>query len=288
MAGRRGPRVVAAVTVLAAGLAGCASAGPPAEHPPAPRLVASATQFRPDEGTPNLHAGVTNLGTRPVTVTSATVVWPGFSWRTVRIPAVPVPAGQTAAFVVRYGAAHCDTHPGAPYLLTEVDGRRLRLPLKVDLPGLLPRLLEHACAEQRLARTALVDLRLGRHSVTGPSGEYLPGVVVLRRRPGAATPVTLVDLGGSVLFDVLPARHGALPARLRSAEPRLTVPVRVGSAGRCDPHARGNSSQTFLFSTYTRLGDDPVVRTIFVPPRATQALLLRLLDRACRAVEPAA
>lgn len=280
--------MVAAVTALVSGLAGCTSAAPPAEGPRVQRLLASATQFRPDEGTRNLHAGVTNLGPRTVTVTSARVVWPGFSWQTVRIPAAPVPAGQTAAFVVRYGAAHCDTHPGAPYLLAEVDGRRLRLPLKVDLPGLLPRLRAHACAELRLARTAMVDLRLGRRTVRGQGGEYLPGVVVIRRRPGTGAPVTLVDLGGSVLFELRPVRHDALPARLRPGAPLLRVPVRVGSAGRCDAHARGNSSQTFLFSTYTRLGDGPVLRSIFVPPLATQTRLLRLLDRACGSVGPAA
>jgi hypothetical protein len=284
---RRGVAAVGAVLVATCTVAGCAAARPAPERP-APGLLASVTQFRPDEGTRNLHAGITNRGGRPVTVTSATVVWSGFSWSTVRVPAEPVPPGQTAAFVVRYGAPHCATRPGAPYLRTVVDGRRLVLPLTVDIPGLLPRLRAHACGEQRLARTASLRLRLARRTVVRGGAEYLPGTVLLRRRPGTSTPVSVVDLGGSVLFDLVPAGEGALPFRLAPADRVRRLPVLVGSAGRCDPHARGNSSQTFLFSTYSRLGGGPVVRSIFVPAPSVQQRLWHLLDRACGAVGPAA
>ena len=254
------------------------------ESVPAPRLVASATQFRYDEGTPNLHAGVTNAGTTSVTVTSATLVWPGFRWPTVRIPAKPVPPGQTAAFVIRYGAARCGTDPGAPYLLATVDGQRRRLPLKVEDPGLLDRLRGSACARQRLARAVTLLLHLRRRTLVRQGQEALPGEVVLRRRAGSAEAVSVVDLGGSVLFDVTAAGGpGALPARLASHDAILRLRVLVGSAGRCDPHARGNSSQTFLFSVYTRVGSEPALRTIFIPSKRAQLRLLALLDRACRA-----
>jgi hypothetical protein len=249
-----------------------------------PRLVASATQFRYDEGTHNLHAGVTNAGTTPVTVTSATLAWSGFDWPTVQIPAQPVPPGQTAAFVIAYGAARCDTHPGAPYLLATVDGQRRRLPLQVDDPGLLDRLRQGACARQRLSRAVALTLHLRRHTVVRAGEELLPGEVVLRRRAGAGRAVSVVDLGGSVLFDLTAAGgRGALPARLAPPDRALRLPVLVGSAGRCDPHARGNSSQTFLFSVYTRLGTEPALRTIFVPSKPAQQRLLAVLDRACRA-----
>jgi hypothetical protein len=254
------------------------------ESAPPPRLVASATQFRYDEGTNHLHAGVTNAGTTPVTVTSATLTWSGFDWPTVRIPAQPVPPGQTAAFVIAYGAARCGTDTGAPYLLATVDGQRRRLALKVEDPGLLDRLRQAACARQRLARAVALTLHLRRHTVVRQGEELLPGEVVLRRRAGSSEAVSVVDLGGSVLFDVTAAGGpGALPARLAPPDRTLRLPVQVGSAGRCDPHARGQSSQTFLFSVYTRLGSDPPLRTIFVPSKPAQQRLLALLDRACRA-----
>lgn len=274
--------------VLATALASCTAAGTaPVRRTPA-RLVASATQFRPDEGTRNLHAGITNLGPGAVTVTAARVEWPGFTWPRVRVAPEPVPAGQTAAFLVRYGAARCETEPGAPYLVAVVDGRTRRLPLKIDLPGLLERLRAHACAQQRLSHAAGVRLRWARTTVAGRSGEYLPGALVLRRRAGTTAPVVVVGLSGSVLFDLLPARRGALPARLAPADDRLRLPVRVEPAGRCDGHARGQSQQTFLFSAYTRLDGAPAVRTTFLLDRQVQQRLQGLLDRACGRVGPAA
>ncbi len=279
----RGPArwLATLVLCLAALPAACSTAAP--SRPPAPRLRASATQFRPDEGTTRLHAGVTNLGRTAVTVTSATVVWPGFAWPTVRLPRAPVPVGQTAAFVIRYGAAHCHVGPGPAYLRAEVDGRSVRLRLRVQDPALLSRLHAHECARRRLAATAGLALRLRRHTVVRGGEEYLPGTVLLRRRPGARSTVTVVDVGGSVLFDLAAAPGaGRLPARLAPGAPQLRVPMRIGSAHRCDPHARGNSSQTFLFSVYTRLAGEPVQRSVFVPGPATRRRLDGLLDRACR------
>ncbi len=271
-----------------AGLLGSCTSAPPAPEPGVgSRLVASATQFRPDEGTRNLHAGITNRGPATVTVTSATVEWPGFSWPTVAIPARPVPAGQTAAFVIRYGAPHCATDPGPPYLRATVDGHALRLPLQVSDRGLLERLRAQACADRRLARAATLSLRWGRRTVVRRGTEYLPATVTLRRRSGSSG-VSVVDLGGSVLFHLVAARPGALPARLGPSRPGLVVPVLFGSAGRCDGHSRGQSSQTFLFSVYTRLDGGRTHRSVFVPGKVVQRRLLGLLDRACRGVAPAA
>ncbi|MGN6130745.1 MAG: hypothetical protein ACTHOK_10440, partial [Nocardioidaceae bacterium] len=133
---------------------------PPTRAPvPRARLIASVTQFRPDEGTNRLHAGVTNHGPGTVSVSGARVVWAGFAWPAVRVPPAPVPAGQTAAFVVRYGAPRCTGRPGRPYLLATVDGVARRLPLHVDLPGLLGRLRRDGCAGRRLAQAAGVSLR---------------------------------------------------------------------------------------------------------------------------------
>ena len=90
--------------------------------------------------------------------------------------------------------------------------------------------------------------------------------LVIRHRPGSTSPLTLVDLGGSVLLDLVPRAGGrALPARLPGNRARLDLPVLFGSAHRCDAHALSQSSQTFLVSAYVRL-----------PGRATQRQILTL------------
>lgn len=276
-----------ALSVLLGFLVACTAQPPEPAPTPRARLVASVTQFRPDEGTNMLHAGVTNAGPGTVRVTEARVAWSGFTWPAVRVPATPVPAGQTAAFVVRYGAPRCTGRPGRPQLLATVDGVVRRLPLHVDLPGLLGRLRRDACAARHLARTADVSLRWASRTAVRHGQEYLPGTVTLTRR-SAGTPVRVVDLGGSVLFDLVPDRRGALPATMGARTARLRVAVRLVPAGRCDAHARGQSSQTFLFSVYLRRGRAPTHRDAFIPDRAVQQRLLDLLDRACGAVRPPA
>ena len=106
--------------------------------------------------------------------------------------------------------------------------------------------------------------------------------MTLTRRPGADGTVSVVDLGGSVLLTLRPRDEGVLPLRLGPARDVVRLGVVVGSAHRCDPHARGNSSQTFLLSVYVRLDGAPTQRVIVVPDKTTQGRLLALIDRDCR------
>jgi len=73
-------RVAASLLVLAALVSGCTDRSTsPAERPTAAsavlRLDASVAQFRFDEGTRNLKAGVTNNGTGDIHVSRATIEW---------------------------------------------------------------------------------------------------------------------------------------------------------------------------------------------------------------------
>jgi hypothetical protein len=291
-------RTLLASAAVLAGLAGtvtgCTSGGPaPASSTPsgqgvaevpASALDASVTQFRYDEGTRNLKAGVTNNSARTIRVSSATIDWDGMAFPTVRVPDDPVQPGQTAAFRIAYGAPACTGEPSArPTLLTVVDGRRRRLPLRVEDPQLLDRLRQKACAHAQLTAVAAVSLTFGRRTVETRGEEYLPGQVVVTRQAGDPTAVRVQDLGGSVLIDLVPAagRRG-LPATLRPGQQRLVVPVLAGSAHRCDDHARGQSSQTFLLSVFVGLVGHPVQRQVVIPPVAVQDRLLGVIDRDCR------
>jgi hypothetical protein len=276
-------RLRIAVAVLAAALAapGCSPAPEPA---PAPlRLVASVAQFRFDEGTRNLKAGVTNDSDRDIRVSQATIAWDGFAFPTVPVTGGAVQPGQTAAFTIAYGAPRCSAPPrGRPLLVAVVDGRTLRLPLRVEDPGLLLRLHAKACAAERLDAAATVRLRLARATTRIGGVEYLPGQVLLTHRPGATDRVRLVDLGGSVLLDLLPrGGRAALPGVLAGERRTLAFPVLLGSAHRCDAHALGQSSQTFLISAYVRLDAQATQRVILPLSTAERDRLISVVHRDC-------
>ncbi len=278
-------RLVALATACLC-LVGCSSGSERRATPDRPqrlRLDASVTQFRFDEGTRNLKAGVTNNGTGAVRVSQATIVWGGFAFPTIPIGGGPVPPGQTAAFTIAYGAPQCSQPPtGRPTLLAVVDGRTRRLPLRVEDPQLLVRLHAKECARERLDAAASVELRLGTRTEEVRGEEYLPGDLLLRHRPGSTARVGVVDLGGSVLIDLVP-RDGrkALPGQLPPRTDSLSFPVLLGSAHRCDAHARGQSSQTFLISAYVRLADEPTQRVTLPLTTDERDLLLGVIDRDC-------
>ena len=280
--GTRALAVLATAVALVA-VTGCTS-GPSAPEP-APRplhLRASVNQFRYDEGTRHLKAGVTNNGDRDIAVTRATIAWPALAFPSVRLPAGAVHPGQTAAFTISYGTPRCSRQPAPPPLLVaEVNGRSTRLPLHVDDPGLLDRLRVKACDQERLDRVASVDLRLARRSVHTSGGEHLPATVVVRHRPGQTAPVRVVDLDGSVLIDLTPRDGAAALPTPPSTGGTLAFPVEFASAHRCDGHARGQSQQTFLFSAYLRVGSHPQQRVVLDLSSAERDRLIGLVDRDC-------
>lgn len=287
LASRPASRVLLGVVTLLTLVTACTSspAHAPAQRSPTPlRLDASVAQFRFDEGTRRLKAGVVNDGDRAVRVTRATIDWDGLAFPDVALADGPVPPGQAAAFTIRYGAPQCGRPPARPpVLVAVVDGRSRRLPLRVEDPGLLRRLRSKACAQQRLDRQVAVDLRPADRTRRIGGEEYLPADLVLRRRPGARTAVTLVDLGGSVLIDLTPrAGRRSLPFRMAGDRSRLSVPLLLGSAHRCDAHALGQSSQTYLLSAYLRLAGRPTQRDILPLTSAERDRIIGVVDRDCR------
>jgi hypothetical protein len=279
------PALAPVIALAGVCLVGC-SAERDSEPVPPParlRLDASVAQFRFDEGTRNLKAGVTNNGAQGIRVSRATIAWDGFAFPTVPVRGGVVQPGQTAAFTIAYGEPQCDQPPTArPTLVAVVDGRTLRLPLRVEDPQLLDRLRTKACAQQRLGEVATVDLRLERRTVMVRGEEHVPGDVVVERRPGATVRVRVVDLGGSVLLDLVPrGGRDALPGELGAGRETLSFPVLLGSAHRCDQHALGQSSQTFLVSAYVRLDGQPPLREILGLDADERDRLLAVVARDC-------
>ena len=278
-----------AICALAAALLGsCTAVGrgpsesPGQGHGQAVRLTGSVIQIRPDEGTRRLRAAVTNGGTEAVTLATATLAWDGFEPNPVTLDQ-PLPPGETAGFVLEYGNPRCRTAPSErPRLLVGTDRGDVPIALHLQDPTLLERLHRRECGLARLGETVAVRLDLDNGTVQRGGEEYLPGAVVLRRRPGSSVPVTLVDLGGTVLFDFVPAERGRLPVVLPPGDNELRFPVLIGSAHRCDGHALGQASQPFLFAVYAGLHQARVQRLIMATSPGEQATLRGLLRRDCR------
>jgi hypothetical protein len=267
-------------------LAGCSGTSSPPQPPPPHTevsLAVSISQSRFDEGTRRLRAAVTNTSDHAVHVATVGIAWSAFAPRSAPVPDGDLGPGETAALVLEYGEPRCDgTAAQPPALGVVVDGTEQDVPLERDDARGLARLHVRACAQQRLERSASVHLRLRREPVTRAGEEYLPGAVVVRRWSGAREPLDILDLAGSVLLELAP-RDGrsVLPARLAARDDVLRLPVLVGSVHRCDAHALGQSSQTFLFSIYVRLRGEPAQRVTAIPDRPTRVALTGILDRDC-------
>ena len=259
---------VAACCLLATGCGGSVST----PRVPEQDLAASTTQCRNQEGTRALRTGLTNNSTHSIEVGTATFVWPGFAWPDVHVDQT-VPAGQTAAFDMTYGDARCDHRPPRKASMeVEVNGSRRTLPMQVQDAGLLIRLWRQQCALRSLAGAASVRLLPGH--LDGP--RYLSSIALTRRSGDA--PVRIVDVGGSVIIDMLaPPRPRVLTGSARS----LRLPITFRPSDRCDPHSLSQSQQTFLLSAYLRVGNAPVVRLILPLSHRVHAELQHMIDRYC-------
>ena len=267
-------------------LAGCTSAPTPPRPTPtaaraAPRLDASVAQFRFDEGTRRLKAGVTNQGDTGIRVSRATIDWGALAFPTVRVPDPVALPGQTAAFTISYGAPRCPL-PAGP---RPTRGRG-RATSPAAAPGRGPRpaarLHAKACAQRRLDAAVSVRLRLARPRCGSAVRSTSRARSSYGARAGSTAPLRVDDLGGSVLLDFRPRdRAHALPALLRPGRPVLVLPVLLGSTHRCDAHARGQSSQTFLISTYVRLGQHPQQRVVLPLSTAERVRVSAVVDREC-------
>jgi hypothetical protein len=230
---------------------------------------------------------VINESTAPVNVTSATVSSAAFEEAEETVDEGPVDPGRFAGFLLEYGEVICADAAVRPISLTVVvDGAERVLPLPPDDAALLERLHTQECAQQRLDNAVAVTLEFDGRPVMIGGEEYLPGRLVLRRSAGADPPVlvTVMSLRGSVLLTLELDRRDPqadLPATLATSSGELRIPVVVGSAHRCDPHALGNSSQTYLLNSFIRLPGHPVQRVITTPDVTVRDRLAAIIDRDC-------
>jgi hypothetical protein len=244
--------------------------------PPEPGVHLTLVQQRIDEGTRRVGLRIENVTERALRVREVGLDWPGYGTFTVP-SAHRVGAGATLDLPFLLPRERCSadvtdrpegiavTRSGV--IRDEVDDMGVRF---------AERLWRSGCALRRIRRVASFSYG-GPWQVRGEGVESaLATSLRVERRTGSAR-VRLVDVQGSVLFDLRPSGRTTLDPTQRSGN----LPLRI-SPGRCDQHARSQASQPFAFRLFLRIGADPqVVAMVLTPTRAQQVDLLAFLDDAC-------
>lgn len=281
------------VALLATACSGAPGSGPePAPSPShttitllpetvQPGLGISFVQQRTDEGTRRADVRVSNGSDRPLRVTAVGIDWAGFPGDVQPVD-YTVPAQAVIDLGYRLPRADCSPRAAAASMRGVVvtpRGTSVR-PVPTEGRRFLVRLHATACAAREIAANVRVAWDVASHPARPAAGGTRSDVVgragLVLTRTGGSQPIVVEQVQGSVLFELTVPEAAQLPARRR----RTTVPVEV-SAGRCDEHARSQSTQTFVWRVWLRVGDGPLLALVLEPPRRDRATLLAWLDRAC-------
>jgi hypothetical protein len=274
--------------VAAALLGGCSApeqtAAPTATAPTHPQLSAVAFRLREDEAVGGrFQVKVTNEGASSVRITEVAL-------RTHALePAPPTPRstdlapGQRVDLPVSHGQAVCTqdaTDVAAVLTLATPDGTdQVVLPLAgtSESVATLRRIHDESCTAQRLAEVVATSLRLGQPRARD-GALVQPAAVVLDRTAVTGPQVTVVQVGGSVLFGMSPA--AALPATLTEGERTLEVPVVIRST-RCSGHEVGEAKKPFDLGAWLSVDGGEPQWTLVATSTAVQQDLRSYLSRAC-------
>lgn len=274
---------VAAVVglTLSPAVGGCSAAGgagePTADTPV--DLVGSFVQQRTDEGTTRAHVRLTNDGDSTVQVDGVGLLWPGYEDRVYDTDASFRP-GATIDLSVELTGRDCAPNDKAPRARVRTGGRTLTLPLDDSGTRALRNVWERACAAEAIADA--VDVRFGPDWALGgrKPGTLLRGTIEVTRR-SADGPIALTGFQGSVLLDLEAVRPATPPLSLSADHDRATLPVTLGSNGRCDAHALGGSTQTFLLRVLVSVDGAEPQPVILGLDKPTQSRVLAAVHAAC-------
>jgi hypothetical protein len=251
-----------------------------------PAFTVSLTQARWDYGTPEVGVRVTNTGDTSFTVENVQLVWPGLPESPETPKDTEFPPGHTIDLVTTLGAPDCTGYPTPeferPTARLQIIGIEQPVTATLDDHGVdwLQRLYDGACEEEALRAVADVRLSDDWTRIEVDDIPYLRGWIELARNSGDE-PVTVTSMLGSVLLSFEPIRSGQPVGTLDGGEQLQRIPVRIGSASRCDGHALGGSTQTFVFNVYVRRGTAPEQEVILVPDQDTQREALAVVRDTC-------
>jgi len=164
-----------------------------------------------------------------------------------------------------------------PFGLVATRGAVVRTPLDASGRDFLRRIWERECTRKSV--TDRVSLRFENEWRVVPHKDTLAPCrhPEPRARAGGRSR-RCARVRGSVLLDVDP---GGQLVSVAPSDAAVRQPVLLTSNGRCDPHSRAESKQTFLFRVEVRIDNDRPVRVIVMPDRKMQVKALALLDKVC-------
>ncbi len=283
--------LLAAVSCTASQTPTPSATGQPATRDQA-RFDATLVQQRPDEGTRRIAAELTNRGSSSVTVESVALDSPGFQPLPATSKDTTFAVNQTIDLTMQYGEPRCTgsaANRAAGFTVVLADGSRLKLPLDRAGQAWLDRLHDDECALKRVTDIASLSFGADFSRVVVDGERYLHGELLVRRPADADARGTRRDtlvidsFAGSVLLHLGAAPDAPrLPVELAPGSDVLRVPILIGSSNRCDSHALGGSTQTFLLSVYVRTPGGGEHRVIMVPDHALQVKTLALIHDICR------
>jgi hypothetical protein len=267
--------VLVAVVVLGL-LAACTGPAPSSKAPAPPSMNLSFVQQRIDEGTPRAQLRVVSRAKSDIVVTGIGLDWSGYGARFANDYRTTIHPHQTLDLPMVLPTPVCSEGSAPAYGVVELGGTTVRMRLDASGQRFARSIWQGACAKKYV--TDRVDITYGAtwRRVGSGSSAALAGTLRLTRRETPRA-IRLLDIRGSVLLSL------RLPRRvlLRSDSASADYPLRL-SPVRCDEHALGQSTQTFVFRASVQFGDSKPVSFILEPDRQTKAVAGHLLVRACR------
>ncbi len=297
----RGSGLIAGLAVVLAILGGCAGAPDPPEPagsssdssgsaaeptapvatPAVPGMSALAVRLRTDVAVGGqFQTRITNTGSEAFMVLAVSLDSPAFE----RLPLVGRPAtyrpGATIDLPTQYGAASCAENIQVDPAFSAVqvqwpDGRieEVRVPLEAP-DDIIDRIHQEEC--HALALAAAVDVSLGGdfNSAQVDGRTVVQATITLTRGDNTEEEIALIELRGSVVFDVSFAENSQPPQTMTVEEDQLAVPVIVRHTARgCDAHVLGETKQPFVFPFFLTFdGGTPQYGILEVSPEQREAL----------------
>ena len=258
-------------------------------------LRAVIDQFREDEILHLLQVRVTNTSDRKIRITSVQLVWPGMTVVAPTTRSDLLSPGQVLDVPISYGVAVCkqtppgvdESPPDAPALAAATvrpgdTGPDVGTYIPIaDQLHIFNRIYAPSCRDQRVQDAASISFGPTWTEVTEDGKPGLAGTIIVERNHGDE-PVTLTDMGGSVLLSVRASRES--DAALLTLEPGTTrreLPIVFVESGNCFPHALAESKKTFILPAQVSLdGEPPLVYELIIAVE-DRAQFGRMINESC-------
>ena len=291
----RAPTVVESTPGVAASPESAPTDQPPTSDPPVtvPGLTGILEQYREDEILNLMQVKATNRSSSSVDILDLRLDWPGITGNEPLSRGVLLPPGQRFDIPINAGRAVCSDPPGADERpppgrvlalgRASIDGGapvQIAIPI-VDSGKILPKFFPLSCRDQRVQWAAKVSFGTTWTNTTTKDGAPAVRGSVEMRRNHSTEPITLVQLNGSVLLNLVDLSPSEPVAVLEAGRDALSIPILVKQSGRCEPHELAESKKTFLIVLGVAIGDEPPIGDEVAFDIPTRVLLGKMINESC-------